>query len=359
MWPYVVLILLPLALQITARRPGCSELCKQKINTNAMKLFWILLLILLVLRHESVGIDLKTYKTIFKYISANNWPVALQRSEEVGYSLLNKIISWVTDDFRWVMVATAILSIWFIGRAYVKYSTDTALTVALFITISNFIVLFSGLRQSIAISIGFIAFEFVRKKKLLPFLLTVLLAMTFHVSAFMILFMYPMYHIRIKKIWLVWIIPVLAIAMVFNQQIFGFLTSILSMFTDYDTQISLTGSYTMLILFALFAAFSYLIPDESVLDDDTRGMRNFMLLAVFIQMFAPLHTIAMRMNYYYMAFIPLLIPRIIKHRGARLSHIAVIAKHVMIIFFIIFFFVTAPKDNLLQTFPYKFFWESV
>jgi len=359
MWPYVVLILLPLALQITARRPGCSELYKQKINTNAMKLFWILLLILLALRHETIGIDLKNYKTIFNYISANSWPVALRRSEEVGYSLLNKIISLFTDDFRWVMVVTSMLSIWFIGRAYVKYSTDTALTVALFITISNFIVLFSGLRQSIAISIGFIAFEFVRKKKLLPYLLTVLLAMTFHISAFMLLFMYPLYHIRIKKIWLVWIIPVLAIALVFNQQIFGFLTSILSMFTDYDTQISLTGSYTMLILFALFAAFSYLIPDEANLDDDTRGMRNFMLLVVFLQMFAPLHTIAMRMNYYYMAFIPLLIPRIIKYRCTRWSHVAVIAKHAMIIFFIIFFFVTAPKDNLLQTFPYKFFWESV
>ncbi len=359
MWPYVVLIMLPLALQITARRPGSTELYKAKVNSNSMKLFWILLLALLVLRHESVGIDLKTYRRIFEFISSSSWPIALRRSEEVGYSLINKIVSVFTNDFRWIIVITAILSVWFIARAYVKYSTDTALTITLFITMSNFIVLFSGLRQSIAVSLGFVAFEFVRKKKLLPFLLIVLLAMTIHVSAFMILFMYPLYHIRVKKIWLVWIIPALAIGLVFNRQIFTLLTAILSMFTDYDTQISFTGSYTMLMLFALFAAFSYLIPDEATLDDDTRGMRNFMLLALFIQMFAPLHTLAMRMNYYYIAFIPLLIPRIIKYRSVRWGQIAVIAKHVMVIFFIIFFFVTAPKDNSLQTFPYKFFWEAV
>jgi hypothetical protein len=62
----------------------------------------------------------------------------------------------------------------------------------------------------------------------------------------------------------------------------------------------------MLILFLIFTVFAYLVPDESKLDPDTIGMRNFLLLAVAIQMFAPLHSLAMRMNYYYIVFIPLL-----------------------------------------------------
>lgn len=115
----------------------------------------------------------------------------------------------------------------------------------------------------------------------------------------------------------------------------------------------------MLLLFIVFAVFAYLIPDESKLDRDTIGLRNFLLLAVVLQMFASLHSLAMRMNYYYIAFIPLLLPKIIEYRSKTWNQIAVVARYAMIAFFVAFFFITAPNDNSLQTFPYRFFWEDL
>ena len=361
MWPYVVLILLPILIQhmrvkgatLYIARPGEGN------SRGALRLFFGLLLMMLIFRHQSVGIDMKNYIRIFEYIAGSSWSKALGRSAEIGYSALNKVVSLFTRDFIWIQAAVAVLSVWFLARAYIRYSTDGALTIVLFAVLSNFVLLFSGLRQSIAISLGFLAFEQVRRRKFLPFLAVVSLAVLFHTSAFMLIFLYPMYHVRISKKWLLWVIPAMAVVFLFNRQIFGVLAVFLSMYTKYDAQISSTGAYTMLILFGLFAVFAYLIPDEQELDPDTLGMRNFLLLAVVLQMFAPLHNLAMRMNYYYMAFIPLVIPRVIACRSRRWNQVAMAARHIMVAFFAVYFFATAPGDNVLHTFPYRFFWEKL
>lgn len=357
MWPYILLIMLPLLVQHVRVKRGLLLLSTSESDNGAMKLFWGVLLILLILRHESVGRDLENYKFIYSTISKSSWKSALSRSSEFGYSALNKIISLYGDNFRWVIVITALLGILFLARGYIKYSEDTSLTIALFISISNFLLLFSGLRQAIAISLGFVAYEFVRQKKIILYICIVLVAMTFHTSAFMLIFMYPLYHIKITKVWLCGIVPVLAICWVFNRQIFGYLSVILTTFTDYEVDITSTGAITMLILFWVFAIFSFIIPGKSQIDADTNGLRNYLLFAIAIQMFASLHSLAMRMNYYYIVFIPLLLPKIIKCRSVKWNQVAIVARNIMICFFVIYFFMTAPNDNVMDTFPYKFFWQ--
>lgn len=361
MWPYILLIFTPIIIQ----HIGLSnkELVIQKANDrknlNAITFFWIFLFVLLIFRHETIGRDLQRYSYTYDFIARNSWQEALYRSAEVGFNFVNKLIALSFDDFRWVLVVTAILGVYHIAKGYSKYSKDASLTIALFINMSNFVMLFSGLKQSIAISLGFLAFEFVRKKKIIAFIITVFIAMLFHSSAFMLFFMYPLYYLKITKATLIFIIPSLAVAFAFNSQIFGALAEILMRFTDYDTAITNTGAYTMLIVFAVLAIFSYVIPDENQIDDDTVAMRNFLLFSVFLQMFAPLHTLAMRMNYYYMAFIPLVIPRVIEHRSEKWDNVAVVAGYLMTFLFIVYFFVAAPADNVLDTFPYHFFWENV
>ena len=361
MWPYALLIMCPIVLHHITMKSfyGTTSDVFNKNSDRVMTLFWWLLATLLFLRHESVGIDLYNYHSTFNFISRNSWDEAIGRSPEMAFNALNKLISLFTRDFRWVIVITAVLSVFFIARTFIKHSVDASLSIALFIGMSNFVLLFSGLRQSIAISIGFLAFEFVRKKKLLSFLLVVSCAILFHTSAFMLLFMYPLYHTRITKSSLLFIVPIMSFVFIFNQQIFGTLGSILSQFTQYDATITSTGAYTMLILFVIFTIFAYLIPEEAELDNDTIGLRNFLLLSVVLQMFAPLHSLAMRMNYYYIAFIPLLLPRVIQHRSKTWNQMAIIARYVMIVFFVSFFFISASDNNTLQTFPYRFWWGDV
>ena len=69
MWPYVLLIILPVMVQRLKLRDGSIRIYKQNTKDSiAMPMFWCFLLTLLVLRHETVGIDLSTYKNIFESI---------------------------------------------------------------------------------------------------------------------------------------------------------------------------------------------------------------------------------------------------------------------------------------------------
>jgi hypothetical protein len=183
--------------------------------------------------------------------------------------------------------------------------------------------------------------------------------MLFHTSAFMLVFMYPLYYAKITKKWLLAVIPALAVVFVFNERIFSFLALFIERYTEYDSDITKTGAYTMIVLFAIFAVFAFLIPDDSLLDKETIGLRNFLLLALVIQMFASLHPLAMRMGYYYVIFIPLLMPKIIQCRSERWSQVAIAARHLKVVFFLMYFFLNASGEGNLHVFPYHFFWENV
>lgn len=359
MWPYVLLVVLPILIQHFNIQNGTLKIVGWKQKSKiALIVFFIILFLLLVLRNEKIGIDLMNYKAIFRSIGVKSWPAALTRSFEYANNFLLKAVASISSDFRWIIVISAVLSIGFLAYGYVRHSPDAALTIVLFINMSNFVVMFSALKQSVAVSFGFLAFEFVRRKKPVFFILVVVIAVLFHSSAFMILFMYPLYHLRVTRKWLVFVIPALVLLFVFNQPVFLLLGTVLSSFTKYETSITLTGSYTMLAVIVILAVFSFLIPDEKKLDKDTIGMRNFLLLAVVLQMFAPLHTVAMRMNYYYIIFIPLVIPRIIESRSVRWNQIAVISRYAFILLFGVYFFMVVYQKNDLMTFPYRFFWET-
>jgi hypothetical protein len=260
---------------------------------------------------------------------------------------------------QFFLAMSAIVVSAMIYPTYKRLCVDVSLTIVVFCTMSTFVMMFSGIRQMLAVGIGFFAYECTRKKQILPFLLAVLLSMLIHASGFMVLLMYPLYHAKITKRWLLVVIPALAVVFVFNKQIFAVLGLFLERYTEYDASISQTGAYAMMILFSAFAVFSFLIPEESLLDEEIIGLRNFLLLSLVVQMFAPLHTIAMRMNYYYIIFIPLLIPKIIQYRSRRWNQIALMGRHVMVAFFFVYFFINANGSDNLHVFPYHFCWETI
>jgi len=116
----------------------------------------------------------------------------------------------------------------------------------------------------------------------------------------------------------------------------------------------------MLVLFVMFAIFAYVFPDNQKLDSDTLAMRNYLLLSVFIQMFAPVHNLAMRVNYYYLLFIPVLIPRILVIRKKRYYQLGVVAAVIMGMFFLSYYIFNMHNGaDVLRIYPYVAFWEGL
>ncbi len=327
---------------------------KEKCYKASIIIFFVVLFFLTAFRSIRVGADTSNYALMFRRFSAWSFERNL-KYKEPAFALLCKIISLFTHNYQVLVITVSVITIIPVAIVYVKEIEYPMTTIALLLSTSNFYMFFSGMRQSIAISLGMIAFLFVRKKKLIPFLLIVCLAFLFHRTALILFLMYPIYHIRIVKKSLLYVIPSMIVIYIFNKPIFGFLQGIIS---DYEgVGDAETGAFTMLFLLIAFSAFAFIIPKDSELDDDTIGMRNFLLMATVVQMFVPLNTFVMRMGYYYMIFMPLVIPKVIVNTSIRWRQFAISFHYIFLVFFTIRFFTSAQSMNALNIFPYTFFWE--
>lgn len=356
MLPFYLMLILPLSVYAYVSR---TKRCAYADNA-AIKCFFIILFLLLALRSETVGIDVQAYKYYFQSISELGWDRIFSYNLEAGYILLNKIISVFTQNYNIFLAVVAAICVYPIYLVYKQNIENAGISIVIFINMSMFVMMFSGLRQSIAIALGMLAFICVQKKRWILFILITAIAITFHQSAFMILFMYPAYYYHLTKKSLYFIIPTIIITLIFNKEIFYLLLQILPQKYNDISLIGETGAYTMILLLIIFILYAFIIPDESILDQNTIGLRNFLVLSLFIQIFAPIHATAMRMNYYYLVFIPLLIPKIMIKGKENWKNTVELSKIVILLFFTAFFFYHAyTSTNNLNVFPYHFFWENI
>lgn len=351
MLPYYCLILLPaMAYYVRIKQ------IKLDAKKRAIATFFALLTLLVALRAVSIGNDTANYRHYFEKFSAMTWSGVLSASIETGFAVLNKLVSLVTDNFQIFLAICAVISIIPICVFYCKESENSFLTIALFMSSSLFIMLFSGVRQSIAIALCVISFQYVKKRKLLPYAVCLALAILIHRSAIVAIPLYFIYHLRIKKVHLLFLIPVIAAVFVFNRPIFNFLLSFLYMF---EGSVQETGAYTMLLVYAFFLLVSFVFVEDKDMDKDSIGLRNILIAIVILQLFAPINTLAMRMNYYYIVFFPIIVPKLLHRSSERWRKIAVPMEHALTLFFLVYFFIAAPAVNALHTFPYHFFWGNV
>ena len=255
------------------------------------------------------------------------------------------------------MVIFSVLSLGPIATLYILNAKQNAyLSVVLFLSLGLFSIYFSALRQVLAMTFAVPAYYFTKNRKLVLFLLMVFIAYFFHHSAVVLLLMYPIYHLdlRINSSLLV-IVPVIIIVYFFRVPIFSWLKAFLR---DYQSgTIRETGAIMVFLLLVGLLVLSYIIPDNSLLDKDTLGLRNLLLLATILQVFAGINSLAMRMNYYYLLFIPLLIPRILNSASEKNRYVANVIYVVMLGFFTVYYLYDASTGvSGMHIYPYIPFW---
>lgn len=359
MFPYYCLALLPMTVALIQNdgvvRIGGSH-SRDKENRILSIFFWSFML-LLSLRGRYCGSDTSGYQSLFFRVYDLSWIETVRSVDhEVGYRLLNKAVGQVTDNVQFFMLVTSVLSVYPIYRFYKRASEGPVLTIALFLSVAPFNMYFSGIRQTLAMGFTFWAWQSVEKKKLLNFVCIVLLAMQFHRSSFILLVLYPLYHFKITAKSLFFVVPAILAVYVFNNQIFNFLLRFL--WDDYGGSEE-TGAVTALLLLIIFAVYTFVIPDGSKLDKEIIGYRNVLLFAVVIQCFAPIHNLAMRMNYYFLLFVPVLIPKIANRSKKAFRYIANGSVLIMVLFFMVYFFFRAHRGaDPLNIYPYIPFWNT-
>lgn len=319
---------------------------------------FLVLFLLLALRHESMGVDLGYYKNTgylqsFESLSGMSWDKILRLKEyfnyERGYIVLNKIIGTISAEKQFFIASMALITLIPYYLVFSWKSKDCFLSYIIIMGTSIFLMLFSGIRQSIAVGLCFLLLGLIQSRKPIPFVIGVLLASLFHKTATIFLLAYPVYHLRISRTGRLLSILLYVPVFVFKNNLVWALSSL------YKENVTIveTGAW---LLAALYIGIYIVLLVFSCKSEETAGYANLFYLATIIQILGGSYGPAGRMALYFLPVLALVIPAMVEeelnYRNKQIIFIAFAS-------FFIFFGITGMiNGSYAKTNPYVFFWNS-
>lgn len=141
----------------------------------------------------AIGYDYFSYEEIFKATAAAPISELIKAHKtEMGFYLFTKLVSMITTNYQVFLLFCNIIMVGCVFWVIYRYSPIWWVSSVLYLTLQFMPHSMNLLRQSLAASILFAGWGFLKKGKLLPYVLVVLLASTFHISA---LIMIPAYFL--------------------------------------------------------------------------------------------------------------------------------------------------------------------
>ena len=199
-----LLLAYPARLCVLARRQGRSA------QHVALAISCAVLWFFMAMRAQTVGVDTKYYVCIYQQFPQISWkelftaqlyPTPRRTWEldlEPGYRLLNKLLSIYLPAPQWITVANSALIIALLYRWLRRESPNAMLSIWLYLTLGVYQTEMNVARNAIAILLGYTAFHWIKERKLAPYFLQILMAVSFHKSALVFLPLYWLVNRRWK-----------------------------------------------------------------------------------------------------------------------------------------------------------------
>ncbi len=327
--------------------------------TGSKRAVWLIVLLFSLvagLRAISVGIDTKTYHTIFTHVSNGN--IENIFGIEKGFIYICEVLLRVWDSnqfllfmFGLISYALCIFRFWK-HREYIAFRWAVLFYCVLFFAFS-----LNGLRQFVAASIVFFATGFIKEGKYIKFAIAILIAVQFHLSAF-VGFMYLFFEILFLKYYgLKRKFTILLVTGVVGLFLISMLSSILSRYLNYfDTKTESFG-LMLVVKIALLLASSVIL--ERVQDPEEqnfwRSNRFYYLIGLLLTTLSYIYLYAGRVGIYFYLFEGIYIGYLFK-RKTRTSFVLLLkCAYIAILLYYVYQNMTSGSNGEL---PYRFFWQN-
>ncbi len=363
MWVYLILMVALVLLS-----------CNKEKSIFKTTLSGIVLFLLIGLRGEYVGNDTINYIFFFNRMKWVTTIIDPTSRFEKGYQIYCKIIG-LFFDYQIMFIITALICIGCILYGIVKNSKNWQYSLFLFVGLRFFYFFLSGIRQSIAVSLIFVAYIFLKQNKILKYVLLVILASTFHFSALIFLLAWPLSKIKFtyKNIF-----KILSLTLVTYAFFNPILTVVLKYMPNYYSGYLITEAASannlanyiemiipiLILLFAKFSGYlkeinvNNLDKEESIIKENSNKNLElfFLLISSALFFMATRVSVLDRIVQYYWIFSINTITNIIfsiKDLRKRLIWFLMIS--LLIIIYNIMILILRPEWT--QIIPYKFFWQ--
>lgn len=282
--------------------------------------------------------------------------VLFQVDLEKGYLLTVWLLAHVFHDGQWVFVFQGAIMMYAVGR-FLEQNCDSPLIGLLaFTSLGQFNFMIQAVRQSIAISICLLAFSLIKKRKLIPFLLAVALACTFHGSAVAFFPIYFFYGRHFRFLDILGFTVLAALGLQFLPYLFDLMNIAISDSYAVDQGTGFDSGFVTILINLSILLMCIILRDKS--DQGAGSVENEFFLFVMIAFFVVfmlryvVSGIAVRVTYYYMISQAVLIPESLK-RLEKNSQIVAVCVIVILMSLLIL-----HKASYSTLSPYPFFWQT-
>ena len=180
---------------------------KGEISSNKSYIYsgYILLFLLSALRYD-IGNDYENYWINTEilgtyYQNSHNINKVIEASNgrfEIGFCVLSSLFSWSENAFFWISAFFSALVVWGLYKAFSMYNCHFWGTFLAIVTEYLFLQ-WDWVRQSGALALVLVAYQYVDKKDLKRFIIYIALASLLHKSAVFILLAYPLQYVRMNN----------------------------------------------------------------------------------------------------------------------------------------------------------------
>lgn len=133
---------------------------------------------------DFVGTDYELYSTIYYRLATTDISVSLKDyNNDLGFVLLCKLLGFISLDDRIFFIVTSLIINLLFYNSLKRYATPFELAVFLFITSYHYYTSFNIIRQYLAMAVVFWATKYLISRKFITFIVFIVLASTFHLSA--------------------------------------------------------------------------------------------------------------------------------------------------------------------------------
>ncbi len=332
-------------------------------------IFMMVYVFIFTVRNYRVGTDTEAYYRMYNYITNNNLFIynisvqGLSYSYELLYSLVVNLAKIIFNSFQGFLGLMAFIQLVFF-QSFCKNSVKEYKINFNHIVFLFFMLLFSEsfniMRQTIAISIVFFGLKYLYQKNLKMYCISIIVASLFHISAIFTILFYFIYDIegvysQMKETLLVLgclLFPVLYSKMMMFFASFPFMQKYTSLYMQSDITSGHANFALLNLLLRIPIVVLLLLYHRSLIRVNKKNRFLFILYIFEIGCFllSIWYHWTFRMAYYGMCADFILIPQIIKMNRNK----NYILQSIIILYYILFFFITIVQRNYNGIIPYIF-----
>ena len=230
---------------------------------------------------------------------------------ETGFYYTMWLLGRVFHDGQTVIIISSLIVTLSTCLFIRRNSVDTPLSLTIYVCLGLFTFNMNGMRQAIAMSICLFAYEYVKKRKLIPFVLTILLAMQFHRTAMCFLPVFFLPYLKNNLLSWIFYVAGLLCCLIFVDQIIAGYFQIGG--KDYSKGEAADGGGLFVIMLYI-GTIVLAIYNPQILKRSAARTAMLATLAGFTAYISRFFGIALleRVSYYYFYFPILLIPEMIQ-----------------------------------------------